>query len=130
MKVKRILVIRHVGFLGDRAEAHRSGTMIRLGPEAHRISMMHEIGHCLEPGGQSPMGKRARSLRYLGGVMGLAVIQEEAAAWRWAVRAWTRRGRRLDDSVKAIIVQKYQTYLRRRKSQLTWEVKRYGRRLG
>jgi hypothetical protein len=88
---------------------------ILTGPKTPRLVLLHELGHFFGEVKEESFGaQRARWMGYSGGDVGLEIIRSEAAAWRWAVKAWQRRGRALGAEEKRIIRGYFGSYLRHR----------------
>jgi hypothetical protein len=98
-----------------RASALIAARRVRIGRQTARILLFHELGHFF---GEWPEESReanyARFMGDLGGKGGLEVLRSEAAAWRWAVKAWTRRGRALGEREQRVIRGYFGSYLRAR----------------
>jgi hypothetical protein len=100
-----------IGIIG---QATFEKMLVRCGKQMPRFCLLHELGHFFEPGGKTQAGKSDRFMTILGHPVTREILCEEAAAWRWAVRAWTRRGRRLGQRERNLIRLFYQSYLSRR----------------
>lgn len=73
------------------------------------IAGYHEVGH-FETGQTGALAQAERAYQaIMGGPSDLALAME-AAAWRWAVKAWAARGRKLGAREKAFIRYAYGTY--------------------
>lgn len=124
MKVRSIEVIRHAKSVRPFSARYLPRERrILHGPGCPRIGMLHELGHALEPGGNVPFEAYVIALEMgdFSGPAGLRVIQAEAAAWRWAVRAWTRRGRKLDEAQRSIIRGYFSSYTMQRRIALDYQ---------
>jgi len=113
--IRNFKVTRHVKALDFDSSVNFEDMVVKVGARAPRIALLHELGHVFGPGGKTQAGKSDRMLARMGiGPMTREIIMEEAAAWRWAVRAWTRRGRRLRPRERAFIRIYIQSYSIRR----------------
>lgn len=118
--IRNFKVTRHVTALGFDSSVNFDDMLVRIGARAPRIALYHELGHVFGPGGKTQGGKSDRMLMKLGAPVTQRVLMEEAAAWRWAVRAWTRRGRRLGPREWAFIRICMQSYSIRRLRFVAW----------